>query len=42
MEEREHMNDINVHDGLGRLDMCPRGGGMRNCVWNYLPYPRGR
>jgi hypothetical protein len=22
MEEYERMNDINVHDGRGRLDMC--------------------
>ena len=38
MEEYEHLNDINVHDGPGRLDMCAWGGGVRNCVGIYLPY----
>ena len=38
MEEYERMNDINVHDGPGRLDMCAWGGGVRNCVWICLPY----
>lgn len=34
MEEYERMNDINVHDGRGRLDMCARGGGVRNSGGN--------